>query len=349
MSPISSLRSVFLVLAVAVLAAGCDGFETGTPPDAEDGAAPTVQFASASVGAIPSDSLVTLDVELQNPDGNEVTVQVLYAQQASSATSADLANSVERITEISFAATAGDTTITRPVEVDISDADISDGRKEAFFALQQVESDGAAQLGEQTEVTLNIGFPPVADIRAGGVGSSGTFEAIVTEISAGDTRVQDETGGIVITRRDDFASDVAVGDLVRIAGTVSSFANLLQIDSDDLSNYEVVSSGNDLPDPQTITLAEAEENFTEYESEIVRIEGLTIDPGGDNTFQSGGSAANYTVTDGDGNTLQIRIVDGSELAGDPIPTGPITFEGVLGRFFENVQLRARYEGDIIVQ
>jgi hypothetical protein len=350
MSTTHLFRSLALLLAAAVFAVGCDGFESGTPPD-EAGVAtpPTVEFATGNAGAIPSDSIVTVDIQLQNPDGNEVTVEVLFAGEASSAALEDLANSVDPVTEVSFAATTGET-VTRSVEIDVSDADISQGRKEAKFALQNLQTTGRATLGETSQFTLNIGFPPLADLRADGAGASGIFEAIVTEVSGSDVRVQDETAGILISRNDEFASAVEDGDEVRISGTVSSFANQLQIDEPgDLDDFEVLSSGNDLPDAQTITLAEVAADPDAFESERVRVEGITIDPDGDSAFQAGGSAGNYTVTDGEGNTLTLRIPGASFYGGEPIPTGPITFEGVLGQFFDDVQLRARYEGDIIVQ
>ncbi len=350
MSTTHLFRPAALLLALAMLVAGCDGFESGTPPDEAGGAnPPTVEFTTGNTGAIPSDSIVSVDVRLQNPDGNEVTVEILYAQQASSATTDDLANSIDRVTEVSFAATTGEA-VTRSVEVDISDADISQGRKEAKFALQNLQTSGNAVLGETSQFTLNIGFPPLEDLRAAGVGSSGIFEAIVTEVAGSDVRVQDETAGILISRNDEFASAVERGDEVRISGTVSSFANQLQIDQpDDLDDFEVLSSGNDLPSPTTITLAEAAADPDAFESELVRVEGITIDPDGDSAFQAGGSQGNYTVEDAEGNTLIIRIPDESFYGGQPIPSGPITFEGVLGQFFGDIQLRARYDGDIIVQ
>jgi hypothetical protein len=343
-----TLRAFVLLLVVVGLAAGCDGFDTGTPPNQQAAPTPTVQFATENLGAVPSDSIVTMTVSLQNPDGREATVEILYAQQASSATPADL-NGFTRTTGITFGAVSGDTTLTQTVEVDISDANISDGRKEALFALQNLQSDGKATLGETRQLTLNIGFPPLSDVREGGPGTSGIFAATVTEVSGEDVRVQDETAGIYVSRNSEFSGAVSRGDRVRISGTLSTFANQLQIDQpSDLESFEVLSSGNDLPEPTTITLAEAAENPDEYESELVRVENITISPGGDETFQAGGSAGNYTVTDEDGNSLTLRIPGDSFYGGEAIPDGQIAFEGVLGEFFEDVQLRARYEEDIVV-
>lgn len=313
--------------------------------ESETAAGPTVQFAQETAGVVPSDSIATIDVELTNPDGAAVSVEVLFAEPASS-TSLDVLGGISEVQSVTFPE-GTDATATRSVKVDVSDVGIADGAKEAIFALQGLETEGRATIGNQREFALNIGFPPLADLREEGVGASGLFSAIVTEVSGEDAIVQDGEAAIAVTRRADFTDAVQQGDEVAITGTVSEFAQQLQIDTDDLSSFEVLSSGNDLPDPVTLTLAEAAENFDQYANERVRVENITIDPGDDDTFQAGGEAGNYTVTDSDGNELILRIPGESFYAGKPIPEDPITFEGVLGRFFEDIQLRAQYEDNII--
>lgn len=340
-------RSLLLSLLIAaVLVAGCDGFESGTPPDQVDAEGPSVQFATDASGVVPDDSTVDVDVTLSNPDGAAVAVEVLFAEEASSAASE--ISGVPRVQTINFPEGTAETT-SRSFDVDVSGVNISAGAKEALFALQNLQTDGQATIGETKQFALNIGFPPLADLREEGVGASGLFSAIVTEVSGDGARVQDGDAAIAITRRSDFTDAVQRGDEVSITGTVSEFGGQLQIDTDDLSNFEVLSSGNDLPSPVTISLAEAVENFDELENELVRVEGITIDPDGDDVFQAGGSAGNYTVTDDDGNQLTLRIPGDSFYGGEPIPEGPITVEAVLGRFFEDIQLRARYEDNIIIE
>lgn len=333
-----------LLLATAVLWAGCDS--GGTIGSSQ----PSVQFSSASIGAVPADSIADIEVSLTGPTDGPVSVEVLFAAPVSSASFSDLGgiDSTSMAQSVEFPSNVtGDTT--RSIEIDVSNADISEGPKEAFFALQNLEAEGNVTIGSPRETALNIGFPPLAEVRSQGVGASVIFEAIVTEVANDDARVQDGTAGIAITRRTDFTGAVEQGDEVRITGTVTTFANQLQIDSDDLTDYEVLSSGNALPAPVTVTLAEIQDNVDEYESERVRVEGLTIDPGGDETFQAGGSAGNYTVSDAEGTELTLRLPDASYYGGQPIPEGTVTFEGVLGEYFTGPQLRARYEGDIIVE
>lgn len=342
----SRIGVLALLLAVTVLGAGCDS--NGTIRGSE----PSVQFASESFGVVPADSIANVEVTLTGSTDGSVSVEVLYAAPVSSTSFSDLGgiDSTNIVQSVEFPGSLeGDTTATRAVEIDVSDADISEGPKEAFFALQNLETSGDVVIGTPRETTLNVGFPPLAEIREQGVGTSSIFEAIVVEVAGDDARVQDATAGIAITRRDDFTGDVQRGDEVRITGTVSTFANQLQIDTDDLSTYEVLSSGNALPEPVDVTLEEINNNVNEYESERVRVEGLTIDPGGDDAFQAGGSEGNYTVTDEAGTELTLRIPGASYWGGQSIPEGTITFEGVLGEFFSGPQLRARYEGDIIVE
>lgn len=331
------LNGVLLLLAASLLWTGCDSSGTSTSESA-----PAVQFTQSTAGVLPTDSTATIDLELTNPDADAVSVEVLFAEAASSASS-EVLGGVPTVRTITFPEGA-DSTTTRSFEVEVFDVDDSEGFKEAFFALQQLQTDGGARIESPREFTLNIGFPPLADLRS--TGASGLFAAIVTEVSGDDARVQDGPAAIAVTRREDFTSDVQQGDRVSITGTVSEFANQLQIDTDDLRNYEVLSSGNELPDPVQLSVPEAKENFSEYENERVRVEGLTIDPDGDDTFQAGGSEGNYTATDNEGNEITIRIPGDSFYSGKPIPEEAITFEGVLSRFFEDVQLRARYEGDI---
>jgi len=341
-----SFRRVASLLVIVALLVGCDGFETGTPPNEDQTENPTtVQFATDAQGVVPADSIVTVDVTLSNPDGAAVSVEVLFAEPASSASSDELGELAE-VRSLRFPEGTSETA-TRSFEVDVSGVDISEGPKEVLFALQNLQTEGQATIGDRRQFALNIGFPPLADLREDGVGTSGLFSAIVTEVSGDDARVQDGDAAIAITRRSDFTDAVEQGDEVSITGTVSEFAQQLQIDTDDLSSFEVLSSGNELPDPIELTLADAADNFDEYENERVRVEEITIDPDGDDTFQAGGSAGNYTVTDNEGNELIIRIPGDSFYAGKPIPEGPITFEGVLGRFFGDIQLRAQYEENII--
>ena len=197
---------------------------------------------------------------------------------------------------------------------------------------------------------------PIADARALDLGRTATVEGIVTRIDNdsdpddGVTYVQDETGAIAIFD-EAVAGDVNPGDRLRVTGTTDVFAGALQLS--EVSNYIVVSSGNALPDAQTLTLAEVLAGAEGYESELVRVEGFTFDMAG-GTFEGG---TNYPVSDGSGggSDVELRIPGSSSYVGQPIPSGEMTFTGVLGQFngdFGSVtpnkgyQLLALADGDL---
>jgi uncharacterized protein YdeI (BOF family) len=221
------------------------------------------------------------------------------------------------------------------------DATVNEGYQLLAIAEGDIEDTGGGGGGG--------GVTDIADARDMIDGDPVTIEGIVTSVGSEEARVEDETAGIFISRREDFATAVTRGDRVRITGSVSEFANQTQIDSDDLTDFDVLSSGNALPEATLLSsLAELDEDD---ESERVRVEGVTIEAGGDDTFQAGGGEGNYTITDADGNERTLRIPSGSFYGGEPIPSGEVTIEAVGGQFsFDSpdsgYQILARYEDQI---
>ena len=95
---------------------------------------------------------------------------------------------------------------------------------------------------------------------------------------------------------------VAPGDRIQVVGQLTDFQPTTGVFNSGLrevefiSDFAVLSRGNPLPAPQTVTIAQVtagDPDTDAYESEIVRITNLTIDPAGDVVFQTGRS---YTVT-----------------------------------------------------
>ncbi|MDZ7308100.1 MAG: T9SS type A sorting domain-containing protein, partial [candidate division KSB1 bacterium] len=81
------------------------------------------------------------------------------------------------------------------------------------------------------------------------------------------------------------------------------------------------------------TLAELAANGEAYESELIRVEGLSINPAGDTVFVANKS---YTITDASDQSgavaLRTPVATDTKIAGVPIPKGTFVFEGVLGQF-----------------
>jgi len=336
---------ILLIILIGVTLAACD---SGVDPNASnEDESPSIEFASGGDTAIPTDeSTVSITVQINNPPGSEVSAEVLFAEAASSATPSDLGGlTVNSPLSVIFPASAEDGD-TETVEVDISEADVTEGAKEARFVLQRVESEAAVEIGGNREFTLSVGFPNLADIRER-IGETFTFQAIVTSIRGGDdTSVQDDTGGIVISRNSDFASEVSIGDEVVINGTITDFDGLRQVDQpENLNSFRITSSGNSLPAPLERTIPELDKE--EDENMLVRVEGLRFTDERD-TFVGGGAEGNFTAEDEEGNSITIRLEDDSFYVGESVPQEEFNFEGVFATFRGSGQLNLQDEGDLII-
>ncbi len=118
---------------------------------------------------------------------------------------------------------------------------------------------------------------------------------------------------------------------MRLTGTLTEFNVLKEFSP--ISSFEVLSRDNPLPAVQLVTLAEIASNGEAYESELIRIENLTINPGTDTVFVA---ARNYTITDPSDQSgaavLRTPSASDTKITDVSIPTGAFAFEGILGQF-----------------
>ncbi|MEL6771284.1 MAG: DUF4397 domain-containing protein [Bacteroidota bacterium] len=176
---------------------------------------------------------------------------------------------------------------------------------------------------------------PIADARAMGTGMEVTIEGTVSRALGQFAYLQDETAGITIRQPsgdlfDDIADgDIGPGTVVRITGTTSEFRQLFQINDGDLTAYEVRGQST-APQPQVVTLSDLIATGEDFEGELVRVTGATIDGGVGGTFAAG---TNYSADDGTGAlTLRVGNADNTNRDDTGIPTGPITVTSVVTQF-----------------
>jgi hypothetical protein len=194
-----------------------------------------------------------------------------------------------------------------------------------------------------------VTFPlTIQQARQNGPGTTVTVEGVVTRAYGSYVRLQDESGptgasGLVVRQTSDnslasaFRGDIASGDIdqgvrLRLSGTLSESNGLLRINNQDLTDYGIqVQEG--LPPAQDVSLSDLQApDGEDYESELLRIENLTFanpdTTGG--TFEAG---TTYFVEGTNGTSFPFRVKDDAEtnLIDTPIPTGPFTYEGVLGQ------------------
>ena len=336
-----------VLLAALVAVAGCDSVVPETPPG------PTIEFGAASVSAAEGDRQVQIPVTLANGQaGQSYTVEVLLAAASSSATfGADVQNfgtaaGPNRVATVTLTGPSD----TQAVTIDVVDDTELEGPEAIVFALQRPTG---ATVGETRQLRLEIGTPPIAAARSRSVGTIVTVEGIVTRARGRVSFIQDETAAIgTFANGNAYAAAiasgaVAPGDRVQIKGELTEFNGLLQVSN--IESFNVVSRGNALPAPQTVTLSQIATSGDALESELVRVTGLTLTTG-DVLFTNNTS---YDAVNG-GSTITLRTSSDSEVVGEEIQPitggapgayGPFTFTGVLGQFRDTNQLNPLTEAD----
>ena len=127
-----------------------------------------------------------------------------------------------------------------------------------------------------TANSWNSGF--TADVRISNTGSSTINGWTLSynlpsgqQITSSWNATVNQSGSTVTARNIDWNGTIAPGTRIRVTGTTSAFRGLLQINAGDLASYEIVSQGNTLPTPPTVTLAEIAASGEQYEGRVVRV------------------------------------------------------------------------------
>ncbi len=176
----------------------------------------------------------------------------------------------------------------------------------------------------------------IAQARATANTTTVTVEGIVTRVLGRFTRLQDATAGIVAFestgafRTAVDSGRVREGDLLRITGVLTEFNSLKQFSP--ITSFQVLSRTNPLPEPQKVNLAEVKNNGEAYESELIRVDTLTINRAGDARFVVNKT---YQITDAsdNSNAVAFRTPAGTDtrIGNRDIPN-VFNFVGVLGQF-----------------
>lgn len=196
----------------------------------------------------------------------------------------------------------------------------------------------------------------IRDARDLAEGTEVTIEGIITSPDYGFSNnqffMQDSTAGMAVIifgsesegTNGDGNSPFASGDSIKITGTTGSFNGLVQIESDS-TNYTILSSGNALPAPVSITEADVTAD-SEYQSMRVKISPVSLADG--ETWPADAqtsSGVNVDVVSGD-STFTLRIDrDESYYDGAPAPGEKFQLIGNLGAYNAG-QIFPFFEGDI---
>lgn len=155
--------------------------------------------------------------------------------------------------------------------------------------------------------------------------------------------LQDATAGIAIypgTNWDGF-DEPMVGDEIVVTGIITEFSGLLEV-GPDLSEVTIVSTLNDLPEPQII---DADAMSEGDEGEIVQVENCFFAEAG---TSFGSNSTHSFVANGLSGVLYIR--SSNPLVGTTIPFGDITITGIVSQYTNSgtggYQLLPRGEADL---
>lgn len=114
---------------------------------------PVVQFATSNESVGEDDETATLTVEIADPDGHAVDVDVVFDESRSSASAEDVGGFFTKT--VSFPSSTSDGT-TRTVLISLTDDTDLEGLEEAVFALKSPVTSGDAQLGGRSSTVLTI-------------------------------------------------------------------------------------------------------------------------------------------------------------------------------------------------
>jgi len=206
------------------------------------------------------------------------------------------------------------------------------------------------------ELTLTIGAATIAEARAANEGSFLEVTAVVSSNDFGfgvaDYFVQDNTAGINITDFDAGGNRNGVvvqpGDSIRIVGETAVFNNQKNIE---VSEFEILSSDNALPDPQIVTADEYNAESALQGSRVI-LQNVTLTEASESDWPTdavnSGSGVNVTFENAAGETFIVRIARNNSFysPGSPVPDGPVNITGSLGQFGDDTQLFPFFEGDI---
>jgi hypothetical protein len=209
--------------------------------------------------------------------------------------------------------------------------------------LTTVQTDYFHDITRADQNFENYQITSILDARNSLNNSHLAIKGIVTRATSNFVYIQDETAGTMVYSRPAFSDvnsisfnqavqngEIGVGDELKIAGITFDYFGLHELLR--IHAWEVVSTNNDLPEPQTVEINEYSNNGEEYESELVAVEYVRILDRVDSLF--GGYI--YEITNEDSSQIGWLSVQGSnnsEWANQPAPQGYFNLVGPVKEFF----------------
>ncbi len=325
---------------------------------------PTVNFASATQDAIESAGTVAIQINIYPPAAAAGVLDLSFIPGPGAGTTPQDASTIPAVDTttglLSMNFSAGDSILT--IQGIIVDDQLQEGNESVTLSVVNVT--GGVSVGPISSMVFtiidnDIPIPTynIADIR--GVNTNGELDSIgvyckveglvlgynvqsATGTNAQFT-VQDATSGISIYYSlNNVPYSPIEGDRVRIVGTVADYNGLAEIFPDSIT---VISSGNTLPNPLTVTALDES-----TESNLIRIDNVTLVDA--TQWPAPGNNGNVDLSDGV-NTYVMRIDRDTDVDDNVAP--PVTAFDVVGiggqfdnsaPYTDGYQILPRYAQDI---
>jgi|GEM_PF-1348576 len=130
-----------------------------------------------------------------------------------------------------------------------------------------------------------------------------------------------------------------LGDEVEVLGWINQYNGLTEIQPLTDSDIQVISTGNAVPDPVVLTLAEYKANSEMYEGTLIGFVGLNKVSG---TWPASGASVNLSLSDGV-DTVVFRVDSDTDIDGQPEPTWPQDVIGIGSQFDSSVPPDGGYQ------
>lgn len=119
-----------------------------------------------------------------------------------------------------------------------------------------------------------------------------------------------------------------LGDDVFVTGVIGIFRGLTQIQAPNSNAIQILSTGNPVPDPVVLTVAEYLANPEAYEGTLVGFVAVNKVGG---TWPTAGTSSTLQISDGTG-TVDLRIDSDTDLDNNPEPSWPVDIIGLGSQF-----------------
>ncbi|WBW96483.1 chitobiase/beta-hexosaminidase C-terminal domain-containing protein [Oceanirhabdus sp. W0125-5] len=180
----------------------------------------------------------------------------------------------------------------------------------------------------------------IAEAREKAIGEEVMVKGIITGMIGNNAFIQDDTAGIYLYAGSKGKEEFVLGNELQLIGVTSEYKGLKQLKY--FESINVVSTGNNLPEPKVVTIGEIDETL---EGQLVTLNDVEIIQ-----VPSEPISNNFSMKVSDGtNIIELRVdkyLNPSIYSGDYEAVMKVNVTAPVGQYNDNYQLMVRSSADI---